>query len=115
MSRMEILLKHQEHFKEVYDSVAFVFDLSRKESFINLRAWLPIACQNVSPKASLSLFGNKTDLVASESPLVSKEEVLQLADSFQLRYFEVSAQKGSGIAEALRVIVTSPLVTASEK
>ena len=97
-----------------------VFDVTRRESFVNLSMLLEVARRYVY--AGLSFFilvGNKTDLPKQRE--VSKEEALSFATENGMEYYETSAMNGSNItevfhklAEKILTLVDSGLIRIEE-
>ena len=82
-------------FKSV-DGIIFVFDLTNKQSFENLKNWLKEA-ESYTEDFEYILVGNKKDLINS---IEVNQESLKDNDLFNgTKYFEVSAKTGENIEE----------------
>ena len=78
------------------DGIIFVFDLTNKESFENLKNWLKEA-ESYTEDFGYILVGNKKDLINS---IEVNQESLKDNDLFNgTKYFEVSAKTGENIEE----------------
>ena len=74
-----------------------VYDISSRDSFNNINTWVE-DCKNQSPKTVfLVLVGNKSDL--SDKRQVTFEEGQELANRFDMMFFETSAKDGINVDE----------------
>ena len=81
-----------------------VFDLTNKESFNNINAWLDIIKKNAPEETIKILVGNKSDLKTNR--IVTKEEIIKLSNDTKIEYFETSAKDNTGINEAILYLGT---------
>lgn len=95
----------QESFKSITRSyyrgaagALLVYDVCKKESFMNLSTWLEEARTNGNNSMVITLVGNKTDLASKR--VVSTEEGHQFAREHNLFFVETSAKTGDNIEEA---------------
>ncbi len=96
----------QKHFK-IIESVAFenvvgglvVCDLTRKETFENLKYWID-AVWKISPGIPLIMLGNKSDL--QEELAVSDEQIKKFSDKFTSTWYLTSAKTGDNVEEAFQ-------------
>ncbi len=79
-----------------------VFDITRRETFLHLSAWLEDAREHANPNMTVMLIGNKSDLSAKRA--VSTEEGLQFALQHGLIFLETSA-KTAGEHEWYRAVL----------
>jgi len=86
--------------------VLMVFDVTNRLSFEHLYTWLDEVRETTALACVLALIGNKSDL--SGSRCVTREEAEGFADRIGALYFETSALKDKGVAEAF----TEPCVRA---
>jgi Ras and EF-hand domain-containing protein len=97
------------------DGVILVYDVTSKESFMDIREWISCVERATGEDASMSVMvlGNKVDLVQPKDrstlesngkcvPLHSGES---LAKQMEAQYFEVSAKTGYNIDEACATFV----------
>lgn len=94
----------QEQFRSItrayYKSSAcafVVYDITCIESFHNVSSWVE-ECRNQCPKSTcLYLIGNKIDLI--DRRIVSYDEGKELADKYNMIFFETSAKEMMNIDE----------------
>lgn len=70
--------------------VILVFDVTRRESFVNIENWLNIIRDECSKDTSVIIIGNKIDL---PDRTVTKEEAELFALQNNVQYFETSAKE----------------------
>ena len=109
----------QERFRSIalsaiksVNGIILVADLTKKESFINIKMWLE-NIQNNFNNPSLVLFGNKADL--TEKRQVTSEEAKKYAEENGLIYFETSAKTNQGINEGFAYIANQAYKKAEQK
>ena len=74
-----------------------VYDITNRDSFNNVSTWIE-DCKNQSPKTIfMVLVGNKSDL--QDKRQVNFEEGQELAERFQMLFFETSAKDGNNVEE----------------
>ncbi len=102
-------LAGQEQFKRVRqaylsDSEAGIlaFDLTRRNTFENVRNWYQELKNNAPAELYLILVGNKKDLEISRE--VSSQEAESLAMELGLSYVETSAKTGENINDAFKML-----------
>ena len=76
-----------------------VYDITRKESFINIDKWIGELKTNGSDDILIVLVGNKTDLEDKREVLT--EEVEKKAKQYGIAFCETSALNGQNIEHAL--------------
>jgi small GTP-binding protein len=85
--------------------VVIVFDLTREESFNNLKSWInelnEIVVDNEIEKI---LVGNKCDL---PEPKISNEEINKFANEYNMQYLAVSAKEGINIESLFEILATN--------
>ena len=72
-----------------------VYDITRKSSFDNVSGWIE-DCKQSGKNIYIILIGNKDDLSARE---VSNEEGRELAEKYDVKFYETSAVNGHNIEE----------------
>ncbi|XP_047132184.1 ras-related protein Rab-27B isoform X1 [Hydra vulgaris] len=129
MDLREKLMTYQDHFKEerkVYleiwdtagqerfrslttaffrDAMGFllIFDISRKDTFVNVRSWLSqLQLHSNCDDPAMVLIGNKNDLDIRE---VDENSAIQLARNLGIKYFETSAKTGQNVYEAVETLM----------
>ena len=74
-----------------------VYDITNRDSFNNVSTWIE-DCKNQSPKTIfMVLVGNKSDL--QDKRQVNYKEGQELAERFQMLFFETSAKDGNNVEE----------------
>ncbi|MFW9876381.1 MAG: Rab family GTPase [Candidatus Thorarchaeota archaeon] len=99
-------LAGQEHFKwirhEFYKGakgIVYVFDLTNKKTFDNLKKWKNEIEQSVKVFSSV-LVGNKLDLINFDDDIIKEEEFENLQQFLgTCGYFKSSAKLGNGVEE----------------
>ena len=93
----------------------FVYDITHRESFENIKKWLNEANENSSGdnKVVMMLIANKVDL--SYSRAVSKEESEAFAREYNMIHYQTSAKTNEGIDKAFESIATNILQTLGPK
>jgi small GTP-binding protein len=81
-----------------------LFDISNRDSFENVERWLQDVKSVARADVVLILIGNKVDLEANRQ--VQSGEARDFAQRYGMKYFEVSAKTGVGVAEAINSCVS---------
>ena len=107
----------QERFKSLTqnylrnaDGILLVYDVTKTESFENLKDWICSIKQNMETKnifLPLIICGNKVDM--EESREITKEDAEKFASKNNYKYFETSAKTGEGVDDAIRELVNQIL------
>ncbi|KAF0971803.1 hypothetical protein FDP41_010026 [Naegleria fowleri] len=77
--------------------ILLTFDLTRRESYDNIRRWLLDVNKHAHQHTKTVLVGNKKDVDHMRN--VTREEAEELARELGIKYFEVSAKTNDGIKE----------------
>ena len=86
-----------------------VFDITRRDSFDNLNAWIEELFKNSGRGAMpVAVLGNKVDLREEEDDCVTKDEALEFAEDLKKKfqfncnipYLETSAKTGENVDES---------------
>ena len=80
-------------YYKVANGAILVYDVSRKETFRRLGAWLEEIKSNTPKELKVMLIGNKSDLIVERE--VSTEEGKSFAQERNLFFWETSAKKNS--------------------
>lgn len=109
----------QERFKAISvnyfrsaQAFIFVFDLSKKDSFLNIENWAQIALSYNKNSTKSILIGNKCDLI--EERQVSFTEAIEFSKKYDMAYLETSALNDENVKEAfhyLAYVLTSSYST----
>ena len=84
------------------DGLLVVFDLTKKESFVNVGSWINEAKEN-NDKLKIILIGNKLDL--KDGRIVTIDLAKKFAEKNNLKYIETSAKDGTNINESFQTII----------
>ena len=101
-----------ETFYRGADGILFVFDVTNKESFENIKDWL-MDPHIVNLDAKKILVGNKIDLV--DQRVVNKESMEKYGQSKNLNSFETSAKTGENVGQIFEEITELLLANKSEE
>ena len=82
------------------NGIVLVYDLQNQESFNHVENWMKQIRQKADPGIEIVLVGNKLDLVDDKDFAQGKE----LASSFGIPFFPVSAKSGTGVADMFRTL-----------
>lgn len=93
----------------------YVFDLTRKETLLNIQERWQSQVLRVSPKCLSILIGNKADLRRKKGG-VTRTISKKIQDSMHvIDYIETSAKTGKNVNEAFRTMTTNILNVRAEK
>ena len=84
------------------DGAFFVFDITNRNSFSNIKKWI-IDADNINNSLTKLLLGNKCDLKHIKA--VSEEEIKKFCVENNLEWFETSAKEDINLKEAFNKIV----------
>ena len=87
------------------DGVIVAFDITNKQSFINVKAWIDSINEHADPSIFKVLVGNKLDL--EDRRAVPIEEGEQLARKHDMPYLETSARENINVAELMDFITST--------
>ena len=76
------------------NGILFIFDITKKESFDNIKNWL-LDSQIIETKVIRMLIGNKIDLEKQRK--IEKEIIENYAERKEMKYYETSAKEGTNI------------------
>ena len=100
----------QERFRSValqalkaVQGIILVFDLTKRESFININNWLETVRENLH-NPNLILFGNKAD-IKKEDWKVTSEEAENFAVKLNMKYVETSAYTRQGLDKGFSSLI----------
>ena len=68
-----------------------VYDITKYESFENVKRWIEGIKEHASPNVVIVIVGNKLDLKKSSEQVVQTNEAKKLANSLGVLAFETSA------------------------
>ena len=85
------------------NAVIFVYDVTERESFFQLRDWILETKKHVGNEFAGIIVGNKVDL--DYKRVVKTDELIYLAEDVVMPIFEVSAKDGTNIEELFQTVV----------
>ena len=101
-----------QNFYRNANGILFVFDLTKKDTFDNIKNWLTDS-QNFEAKVIKILVGNKADLI--EERKVNQEIVERFAEKKEMQYYETSAKDGINVDKAFRELAELILENKSDE
>ena len=89
------------------DGIILVFDVTDQKSFEKIKEWMSqIKANTQADQIGLVLIGNKCDI---EPRTISKNDGEELGKELGIEYYETSAMKGDGIAQAFEFLAKNIL------
>ena len=85
------------------DGIIFMYDISKKDSFLNLKNWIAEIDNSKLPDVKFVICGNKIDL--EENREVTEEMKKKLSKEFETDIIEISAKKGIKIDEPFDMLI----------
>ena len=85
------------------DGIIFMYDISKKDSFLNLKNWIAEIDNSKLPDVKFVICGNKIDL--EENREVTEEMKKKLSKEFETDIIEISAKKGIKIEEPFDMLM----------
>ena len=85
------------------DGLIFMYDISKKDSFLNLKNWISEIDNSKLPDVKFIICGNKIDL--EENREVTEEMKKKLSKEFETDIIEISAKKGIKIEEPFDMLI----------
>lgn len=92
----------QERFKSLSrnyikkaNGILVVFDVTNKQSFLNIENWIKCAKEEITKKIPIFLVGNKSDLVDKRE--IQTEDGENMAEQFGVKFYETSCENGSNV------------------
>ncbi|XP_042561317.1 ras-related protein Rab-37-like, partial [Clupea harengus] len=83
-------------------ALLLLYDITRKSSFDNIRAWLTEVHEYAQKDVVIMLLGNKTDMAAER--VIKHEEGEKLAKEYGVPFMETSAKTGLNVELAFHAI-----------
>jgi len=91
-----------------------IFDLTRAETYTEMREWLSDLHTSVEEEVPFLLVGNKADLIEETGEIVEREEAQKFAEQEKSLYLETSAKTGLNVEEAFKKL-TQIMIDAFKK
>ena len=88
-------------FTKVQGFIA-MFDLTKEETFINVKAWITLIKEECGSHTPILLVGNKNDL--KDTPFISEEKIKKYSKDEGLEYIQTSSKTGDNIKKAINII-----------
>ena len=85
------------------DGIIFMYDISKKDSFLNLKNWISEIDNSKLPDVKFMICGNKIDL--EENRQVTEEMKKKLSKEIDSEIIEISAKKGIKIEEPFDMLI----------
>ena len=85
------------------DGIIFMYDISKKDSFLNLKNWISEIDNSKLPDVKFIICGNKIDL--EENRQVTEEMKKKLSKEIDSEIIEISAKKGIKIDEPFDMLI----------
>lgn len=93
--------------------ILLVYDVGDEETFANIKNWVKNIKQHAKEGVQQILLGNKAD--AEDRRKISTERGQQLADDFNMKFFETSAKTGMNVEKAFFTIARDVKVSEDAK
>jgi len=87
-------------FYDGANGALLIFDLSRAQTYTDIRRWLAEFRQFAGPAVPFLLIGNKADLIKDVGEIIDQEEARSFAEKENSFYIETSAKTGTNVEEA---------------
>ena len=85
------------------DGIILIYDITKQETFNNVRNWITSIKEEAPAKVVLILVGNKVD--DEKNRAVPKSEGEKIADEYNLPFLECSAKSDINVTETFDVLV----------
>ena len=82
--------------------ILLLYDITKLNSFENIREWIKDIREEVYEKAIIFLIGNKID--KNEERVITTEQGEKLAKEYDLPFFEASAKSGENVDEIFKAL-----------
>lgn len=100
----------KQYYKKA-NGILLLYDVTSRESFQNIKKWIRDINNNIVMKPFLILVGNKIDLERK----VTQQEGEELAQKYNVLFFETSASTGKGIEETFQALVENIMRSYDER
>jgi small GTP-binding protein len=88
------------NFYEGTHGAILVFDLSRANTFPQMKDWLVDMRSIIERKIAIVILGNKSDLLPEVGEVINRNEVKRFAEQEESVYIETSAKTGDNVEDA---------------
>ena len=93
------------YFCKMANCEIFVYDVTKRESFENIKNLIAECKENSSPETIFIIVGNRSDL--EDERIVNYEEGKTLADKYSAKFYEVSSKNNKNIPD---IFIDSALI-----
>ena len=100
----------KQYYKKA-NGILLLYDVTSRESFQNIKKWIRDINNNIVMKPFLILVDNKIDLERK----VTQQEGEELAQKYNVLFFETSAATGKGIEETFQALVENIMRSYDER
>ena len=83
--------------------IILIYDVTNQQTFENVTNWINQIKEEASDKVTIFLVGNKIDDV--ENRKIQTESGKNLAENFQLQFYETSAKTGENVEKTFQALV----------
>ena len=84
------------------NGILFVFDVTSKDSFINIKNWIKDT-ENIDKDIKGLIIGNKIDLVDERK--ISSEDLEEIGQKYKMPFIETSAKTGLNVNESFEALI----------
>ena len=102
-----------QNFYRNANGILFIFDITKKETFDNIKIWLTDSENCEDNKVAKMLIGNKIDLENKRK--IDNETIKKFAEKKEMKYFEASAKEGINIDNIFRELAELILFNKSKE
>ena len=102
-----------QNFYRNANGILFIFDITKKETFDNIKIWLTDSENCEDTKVAKMLIGNKIDLENKRK--IDNETIKKFAEKKEMKYFEASAKEGINIDNIFRELAELILFNKSKE
>ena len=102
-----------QNFYRNANGILFIFDITKKETFDNIKIWLTDSENCEDNKVTKMLIGNKIDLENKRK--IDNETIKKFAEKKEMKYFEASAKEGINIDNIFRELAELILFNKSKE
>ena len=88
------------NFYEGTHGALVVFDLSRAQTFPNMKKWVADMNQMLEKKTPTIILGNKSDLISEIGEAIDQDEIKKLTQKIGSVYLKTSAKSGENVEKA---------------
>ena len=85
------------------DGIILMFDLTKQKTYDQISNWMTNIRKYKGDDFPMILIGNKCDL--EDKRVITKEEGIELAEKYKLKYFETSNKTGVNVKESAMEII----------